>query len=200
MKKSLLLVFALLMVSGAFAQRYERNILSVRGGMNIASQTLKEDGVSLDLDSRVGFHVGVSDQILLTKSMPLYLETGLYFSQMGAKYDGAVDRPMYLQIPVLVNYHFNIKNKVELIPYAGLAWGIGICGKAESDEGLKVDYFGNDVVKRCDLGVRLGVGVEWHKIYFGLGYDIGCMNILKANEDLVKAHNNCFSLTVGYHF
>ena len=49
---------------------------------------------------------------------------------------------------------------------------------------------------------RLGAGVVWNRIYFGLGYDIGCLNLIQ--KDLVNGdgtiRNNCFSISVGYNF
>lgn len=204
MKKTLLLLVGLLIAGCLFAQpRYERNIFGVRGGINVSATSVEVAGVSKDLDSRVGFHVGISDQILLSRHLPLYIETGLSFSQLGGKFEGAVDRPLYLQIPLLINYHFNIGDKVRLIPFGGTYFGVGIAGQSESATGEKKDCFGDDALQdRFDVGVRLGFGVEWRRIFFGVNYDLGCYNIL--NEDIAggaaEANNNCFSVSIGYNF
>lgn len=109
-------------------------------------------------------------------------------------------RPSYLQIPVLVNYHFNIKDIVTIQPFAGLYYGFGIGGKVKAG-GEKGDIFGDEGgLKRSDLGVRLGAGVVWNRIYFGLGYDIGCLDLVKDNDSEGKMRNNCFSISVGYNF
>lgn len=73
--------------------------------------------------------VAVVDQILLCNRLPFYLETGLAFSSRGGKVDGASFRPSYLQIPVLVNYHFNIKDIVTIQPFAGLYYGSASAAK-----------------------------------------------------------------------
>lgn len=200
----------MLLTSALSAQNYEKNILGIRAGLNLSDLSLSDEGVTFDTNSRAGFHIAVTDQILLCHKMPLYLETGLVFSSRGGKVKDDTMRPSYLQIPVLINYHFNIKNIVSIQPFAGIYYGVGICGKAkDKDENVKYDIFGkNGGLKRSDLGVRLGAGVEWHHFYFGLGYEIGCLNQLKdtdldgdkLNKDRAKLRNNCFTLSVGYNF
>lgn len=212
MKKIALALTALLLGAGiAAAQNHEKNILSVRGGMNVSSLTASAEGLSESTGSRIGYYIGVTDEILLSRRLPLYLETGLHFSSRGAKEDGVSLRPMYLQVPVLVNYHVGIGRDVTIQPFAGLYYGLGIGGKAKVGD-VKADLFGSDSgLRRSDLGVRLGAGVAYKHLYFGLSYDIGCLNQLKG--DLVdtdfqddaptysaKLRNNCFTLTVGYRF
>ncbi|WP_290540101.1 outer membrane beta-barrel protein [Alistipes sp.] len=199
MKKVLLIAAAILLASAASSQNYEKNILGVRAGLNLASYTLSAGGVSISTNSRASFHVAVTDQILLCRRLPFYLETGLAFSSRGGKVDNATFRPSYLQIPMLVNYHFNIKDIVTIQPFAGLYYGLGLGGKAKIGD-KKSDIFGdNGELKRSDLGVRLGAGVVWKHIYFGLGYDIGCLNLAKYSDG-GSMRNNCFTLSVGYNF
>ena len=80
------------------------------------------------------------------------------------------------------------------------AVGLGIGGKVKvGDE--KGDIFGDEGgLKRSDLGVRLGAGVVWKRIYFGLGYDIGCLNLVKESDGEGTMRNNCFTISVGYNF
>ena len=168
--------------------------------LNLSSYSISAGGASISTDSRASFHVAVTDQILLCNKLPFYLETGLAFSSRGGKVDGVSFRPSYLQIPVLVNYHFNIKDIVTIQPFAGLYYGLGIGGKVKvGDE--KGDIFGDEGgLKRSDLGVRLGAGVVWKRIYFGLGYDIGCLNLVKESDGEGTMRNNCFTISVGYNF
>lgn len=106
MKKVLLIVAAILLANAVSAQNYEKNILGVRAGLNLSSYSISAGGASISTDSRASFHVAVTDQILLCNKLPFYLETGLAFSSRGGKVDGVSFRPSYLQIPVLVNYHY----------------------------------------------------------------------------------------------
>ena len=155
MKKVLLIVAAILLASAVSAQNYEKNILGVRAGLNLSSYSISAGGASISTDSRASFHVAVTDQILLSSKLPFYLETGLAFSSRGGKVDGVSFRPSYLQIPVLVNYHFNIKDIVTIQPFAGLYYGFGIGGKVKVG-GEKGDIFGDEGgLKRSDLGLSL---------------------------------------------
>ena len=200
MKKIFLALTIMLLANAASAQNHEKNILGVRAGLNLSSYSISAGGASISTDSRAAFHVAVVDQILLCNRLPFYLETGLAFSSRDGKVDGASFRPSYLQIPVLVNYHFNIKDIVTIQPFAGLYYGFGIGGKMKAG-GEKGDIFGDEGgLKRSDLGVRLGAGVVWNRIYFGLGYDIGCLNLVKESNGEGTLRNNCFSISVGYNF
>lgn len=202
MKKVFFILAATLLASVVSAQNHEKNILGIRAGLNLASYTASAEGVSVSTDSRAAFHVAVTDQILLCDKLPFYLETGLAFSSRGGKLSDINARPFYLQIPVLINYHFDIKNIVSIQPFAGLYYGLGIAGKLkDTDSGEKIDAFSDEGgLKRSDLGVRLGAGVVWKKVYFGLGYDIGCMNLIQESDISGKLRNNCFTLSVGYNF
>lgn len=141
-------------------------------------------------------------EILLSGRLPFYLETGLAFTSRGGKFGEISVRPSYLQIPVLINYHFNIRDIVTIQPFAGLYYGLGIGGKFKDKEsGAKIDAFSDEGgLKRSDLGVRLGAGVVWQQFYFGLGYDIGCLNVAKETGGEGSLRNSCFTLSVGYNF
>lgn len=210
MKKVLLLLTAALLAGAVSAQNYEKNIFSIRGGMNVASMSASYSGLTESSDSRIGYYIGISDEMLLSERLPFYFETGLHFSSRGSKDGGMSYRPMYLQIPVLLNYHFNIKNTVTIQPFAGLYYGLGLGGKIKAGS-VKADLFGDSgVLKRSDLGVRLGAGIAYKHFYFGLSYDIGCLNTLtkeaaaQIEQQLgvtdAKIRNNCFTVSVGYNF
>ncbi len=202
MKKlySLLALAAVLLVTTVSAQNYEKNIFSIRGGMNIAEITAKSDGITVTTDSRIAYHIGVTDQILLCKRIPLYLEPGLFLSSRGGKVNKFTLSPLYLQVPVVLTYHFNIKDKVSIEPFAGIYYGLGIGGKAKLGK-EKTDVFSDEGgMSRSDFGVRVGAGVVFLKhFYAGLGYEIGCANIAKENE-AAKFHSNCMTVSVGYKF
>lgn len=207
MKKVFLLLVAALLANAVTAQNHKKNILGVRAGLNVASYSASTEGLSASFGSRAGFHIAVTDQILLSSRLPFYFETGLAFTSRGGKFkaDDVVDfaaRPSYLQIPLLVNYHIGIRNIVSIQPFAGLYYGIGIGGKLKDKQsGEKADAFGEDAgLKRSDLGVRIGAGVVWKKMYFGLGYDIGCLNLLKEADGEGSLRNSCFMISVGYNF
>lgn len=197
MKKLFLSILALGLALSVAAQ--EKLILGVRAGLNVASLSASEGGGSTS--SKLSFQVGGSVQYNVAESLPLYLESGLYFTGKGGKAGDAKINLVYLQIPVLVNYHIGLRGSgVDIVPYAGLYYGLGIHGKGKvGDE--KADLFGDEGgVKRSDLGIRIGAGVEFLKSYYaGLGYDFGLTNTLKDSDD-AKLRTGCFFFQVGYRF
>lgn len=208
MKRYAFILLVLLSAGAVRAQRYEKNILGVRAGVNVSTCAISIEDVRINTGSRAGFHFAVTDQILLHRSLPLYLETGIGFSSRGGRAAAEIYgdiynmtmRPFYMQVPLLVNYHFHIRDLLTIQPFAGLYYGLGIGGKVKvGDE--KGDIFGDEGgLKRSDLGVRLGAGVVWKRIYFGLGYDIGCLNLVKESDGEGTMRNNCFTISVGYNF
>ena len=158
MKRLLLIVaVCLLGVMEASAQYYPRNIIGVRGGMNISTMSLRADGADGLNDIRapkVGWHIGVVDEILLLKDTPLYLDFGVTLSNKGVRYvsdgslegfDSAVQVASksvaqygvgYLQIPVAVSYHVYFGD-FTLQPYAGLHYDVGLWGRLVASEKVK---------------------------------------------------------------
>lgn len=220
MKKFILCVFAAAACTTAFGQN--GRVLGVRAGLNVTNIDFSAGNASVSLDSRASFHAGFAYQQPLMRALPLYLETGLYVTGRGASiaasdFDLGFDEEMsgkvkfnmlYLQVPVLVSWHFNIKC-VSIQPLAGVYYGLGIHGKAKY-AGEKADLFKSTdlgdgteeeaLFKRSDLGLRFGANVVFRKHYnVGLGYDLGLLNILK-NGDEVKAKNGSFYISLGYNF
>ncbi len=201
MKKLLLLVAAITMfVGGAQAQRFEKNIFGIRGGLNVSN--IRFNGVSPD--SKVGFHLGGSYERALTQSFPLYFETGLQITLKGCQEedDGYTAKlnAAYLEIPLMLNYKFNIHNKVTLYPSAGFYYALGVGGNIKSYDG-KIDTFDDYTLKRSDFGLRFGGSVVWRQFVFGLGYEFSLIDISQNYATFhgdVKPNN--FFLSVGYNF
>lgn len=209
MKKLLLAFMGIAFVAGsAMAQDYEKNLYGVRVGMNVAN--ISASGFSAD--SKVGFHVAGVYQRLLMAERPLYLETGLQLSQKGFKF-GSEDKynTMYLEVPVMVNYKFNIKDIVSVYPSVGFYYAFGVGGKnKETFEGEteKYDMFGDmGYLKRSDFGMRFSGTVDWKCLSFSLGYEFGFVNIYKEDPVEVdeygisaKMKTGNFFLSIGYNF
>lgn len=217
MKNYTLLLLVLLLTGSARAQQPEKNILGVRAGLNVSKLTVSVEDMRISTGWRTGFHFAVSDQVLLTRRLPLYLETGVDFSSRGGKIAlaqygevyQATPRPFYLQVPLLFNYHFNIRNLLTIQPFAGIYGGVGLRGRMEFDDLGKEELFGDrGMLYRLDFGVRAGVGFVVKRIYLGISYDIGCMNQFKngsffsyeSRTRAIEIHNDCLSVMIGYNF
>lgn len=203
MKKLLFALAGVLFVAGnAMSQDYEKNLYGVRIGMNVSNMS----STALMGKSKVGFHVAGSYQRLLTETMPLYLETGLQITQKGCKINPNKVNAMYLEIPVMINYKFNIMDVVTIYPSAGFYYAYAIGGSYKSNDYMDNNYteklFGPDnYLKRSDIGLRLCATVDWNQYSFGLGYEFGLLNIAQKEafgSDNVK--NGNFFITVGYNF
>ena len=216
MKKVLLIVAAILLANAVSAQNYEKNILGVRAGLNLSSYSISAGGASISTDSRASFHVAVTDQILLHRSLPLYLETGIGFSSRGGRAAAEIYgdiynmtmRPFYMQVPLLVNYHFHIRDLLTIQPFAGIYGGVGIRGAMKTEYGNEDMFSAPGFLSRMDFGVRAGAGFVIRRIYLGISYDIGCRDLFRGGEffgyalqpESAEIRNNCLTVNIGYNF
>ena len=216
MKKVLLIMAAILLANAVSAQNYEKNILGVRAGLNLSSYSISAGGASISTDSRASFHVAVTDQILLHRSLPLYLETGIGFSSRGGRAAAEIYgdiynmtmRPFYMQVPLLVNYHFHIRDLLTIQPFAGIYGGVGIRGAMKTEYGNEDMFSAPGFLSRMDFGVRAGAGFVIRRIYLGISYDIGCRDLFRGGEffgyalqpESAEIRNNCLTVTIGYNF
>ena len=152
-----LLVFATV----ATAQQYRTNIFGIRAGYSLSDMTGNYlEGEKSPTRGRVSTW-GVSDRILLSRRYPLYLETGLYLSNKGVKPDIAYEdvpgtsqiRPrvalMYLQLPVMIAYHFRLGRATALQPFVGGYHSVGIsCKQKEGYSGRITGTATTDSAKR----------------------------------------------------
>ena len=76
MKRLFLSMLFVAMSLSASAQLYPRNIVSVRGGLNLSSMSQKIGDARMtdNRNPKVGWHVGVVDEVLLKHDLPLYLD------------------------------------------------------------------------------------------------------------------------------
>lgn len=206
MKKTLLCLLAsLALFSTVSAQHYERNIIGIRGGLDMSKISMKVDDGTMELAPlRTSFHIGVTDQLLLVRDTPLYLEAGLMLHNKGYSSDLSKLRLMYLQIPVMLNYHFDLGFGFQAIPFAGFYYGLGVHGKMVRDttQGeLKTDVFGSDhELSRSDFGARIGIGFTYRHFYLGVGYEGGFVNYRHNDVDGIMMRNRTWTLSVGYNF
>ena len=171
-------------------------------GMNFSNMTKDSEAKVLP-----GFHLGVGMDYGFSENWSL--QSGLMISSKGYKYDKDVlgadfkARPIYLDIPILAAYKFNISDNTKFVINAGpyLAFGLGGKGKFDVDgaEDIKV-FKGEEGMSRFDLGIQYGIGLEISEHYL--------VNLTGQNgficpwdvEDGDKPKNMTFSIGVGYRF
>lgn len=171
-------------------------------GMNFSNMTKDSEAKALP-----GFHLGVGMDYGFSENWSL--QSGLMISSKGYKYDKDVlgadfkARPIYLDIPILAAYKFNISDNTKFVINAGpyLAFGLGGKGKFDVDgaEDIKV-FKGEEGMSRFDLGIQYGIGLEISEHYL--------VNLTGQNgficpwdvEEGDKPKNMTFSIGVGYRF
>jgi hypothetical protein len=205
MKKILVSIVAALMAvpsfaqfsSGGFALAKESVYYGVRFGGTLAS---------INGDFSVGTKVGLTLAgvvgLRLSSSAPVFLESGLYYTQRGAKDNDYEISHNNLEIPLVIKYGFQVSDEIALLPFFGPYFAYGV----STDEKLKSDYAkAHDVrVNRNNMGFKLGCGAEYNKIYLELGYQFGITNIIddeySTEWENKSARNNALFLNVGVNF
>lgn len=169
-----------------------------RVGMNFSNMTKDSEAKALP-----GFNLGVGMDYGFSENWSL--QSGLMISSKGWKYkeEGKkmTFRPIYLDIPILAAYKFNISDNTKFVINAGPYLAFGLGGKAKYGD---VDYklFKSDEGdwKRFDLGIQYGIGLELSEHYLiNLTGQNGFICPWDVDEG-DKPKNMTFSIGVGYRF
>lgn len=170
-----------------------------RVGMNFSNMTKAEGTKALP-----GFNLGVGMDYGFSENWSL--QSGLMISSKGYKIkDYSKDRPIYLDIPILAAYKFNISDNTKFVINAGPYLAFGLGGKCKFDEGGDYKLFkgedGEDAeYSRFDLGIQYGIGLEIGEHY--LVNLTGQNGFISPNnyDDGADYKNMTFSIGVGYRF
>ena len=173
----------------------------------------------LDTEFKPGARIGVGMEYQFNDMISL--QPSLFFSQKGAKYSSGFDgniidadadvkiNQLYLELPVNVQFRFNIADNTNLVIATGpyLACGVGGKAKFDGDASVggihingddKIDTFGDDGLdyNRFDAGWNIGLGVEFGKILVGLDTQLGFCKVMDGDAP----HNANIGITLGYKF
>lgn len=166
--------------------------------------TVNSDDANLDGgNSQTGLTLGAVMGFQLSDDIPLFLETGLSYTEKGGK-KTLTGKKMtydlnYLEIPILVKYIYDIDGHFSVQPLFGGYLSYGISGKIKNfGERHAQDSFSDTTFKRFDGGLRIGCGVGYDLFYADLSYDIGLSNICHDTFD--TSHNGCLYLNFGVNF
>jgi len=156
----------------------------------------------LDGRMKTGVNVGVALGLPVSYQAPLFLETGLYYSEKGGKgkVEGAQFRYNlgYLELPLVLKYQIFLNRKLSLQPYLGAYGAVGVSGRIKDfQEREAYTSFGNSdySFRRGDGGIRLGCGVGYDMVYAELNFDWGLANISHNMFD--ESKNRSVSLNFG---
>ena len=202
MKKFLLSIVAALLAvpsfaqvgSGGFSVSNTSVYYGIRLGMNVSTIT----GKYVDVDSKVGMTLGGVIGLHVSETVPVFLESGIYYSGRGAK-DYNLN---YLELPILIKYGIQATDDIAILPFIGPYFSLGVAGKYKdyNAAGDKVKDSSYNVFKRGDMGFKLGCGVEYNMLYAELGYQFGVSDIAKDNPTDDGAHTGNFFVNLGVNF
>ena len=170
-----------------------------RVGMNFSNMTKDSEAKALP-----GFNLGVGMDYGFSENWSL--QSGLMISSKGWKYkeegEKMTFRPIYLDIPILAAYKFNISDNTKFVINAGpyLAFGLGGIAKY-GDVDYKLFKSDEGDWKRFDLGIQYGIGLELSDHYLiNLTGQNGFICPWDTEEGEDKCKNMTFSIGVGYRF
>lgn len=159
-------------------------------------------------DAGFGFTAGVGASIYLTRYFSL--TPSLNIQQKSISIEGVDVKPVYLQLPILVESKLWLKRHGygnRLLFNYGPYIAYGIAGKM-SDDSDEVKLFSKDgeyaaPFKRFDAGIHLGFGAQLKHFYAGLNLEVSFLN--SWNDDFVgdsdaSLHFVTLDLSVGYRF
>lgn len=199
MKK--LLFIAVLTFGIAASSQAQENEFAIKGGLNYSNLT----GDDVDnLDSRVGFHLGILYHLGISDDFAIQPE--LLLSTKGAEETNL----MYLDLPVLAHVHITESFSAHFGPQIGFL----LSAKDDGDD-VKDFYKSTDISAVAGLTYRLETG-----LFFTTRYNYGISNIGEEFETQVpnigangfpdgttstvknefEASNSVLQLSIGYMF
>jgi len=211
MKKIFTAIVAMVLAAPAFAQFSsggfeldKQNLYyGVRLGLTVADLSGDLSG-DAETDAKVGMTLGGVVGLRVSQSTPLFLESGLYYTERGAKDVGYSN----LEIPLLIKYGIKATDDIAILPFVGPYFARACWGKTKQP---KLDGTGSEKVgsfdekkavtgglKRLNMGFKVGCAAEYNKLYLEVGYQFGVSNIAKADDLTIRS--NAFFANFGVNF
>lgn len=149
------------------------------------------------------------------RTVPLYFETGLLYSEKGAKLEATKDverktyNLKYLELPLVFKYKADVGfDDLTIQPYFGVFLACGVAGNVKLyEQRIKENPFSDQYLKRFDAGFRVGLGMAFQNFYLDFCYDIGMNNIAAKDfhdynyDDFDgRIRTGCFTASIGLDF
>ena len=201
--------------SGGFSLDEENMYWGVRFGMTAAS--LSGD---LNVSSKAGMTLAGVVGLRPSDSTPVFIESGGYYTERGGKNggpyknsragNGSVSRVGYniIEIPLVIKYGLKASDDIAILPFLGPYFSYAFNGKTKQTleggkETTSVGTFDEKValhggLNRASMGIKIGAGAEYNKIYVELGYQFGITNIAKRED--FSGRSNAFFANIGVNF
>lgn len=193
---------------------YKANPLCIKGGGSYVGlrigpsfSTVNSESPILDGGKmKTGLNVGIVTGAGLSCYSPIYLETGLMYTEKGGKKEVAGNKFTYglnyIEVPLTLKYIYTPDGHFSVQPYLGgyVACGVGgkikDYGEREAYSSFSDDY--SDNFKRFDGGLKAGIGIGYDNLYADVSYEYGLANI--GHDSFDTTHNSSIQLNVGVNF
>lgn len=212
--------------SGGFELDKENVYYGIRIGLTVAnlsgeSTTWKGMEYNSDLGAKAGMTLAGVIGLRLSSTTPVFLESGLYYTERGGKSGGIDANYNCLEVPLLIKYGIKATDDIAVLPFVGPYFAYGISGKTSQPDytdvpnaaGLyektgdrsKVGTFDEDDaltggLNRFNMGFKIGCGAEYNHLYLEVGYQLGVTNIGKTNRVDLSTRSNAFFANFGVNF
>lgn len=202
MRSSVLLLG--LIVGGASNVQAQALSAGVKAGLNVATLDFdRQPPESPAIDTRTGLVAGLF--FVWPAGSRLSVQTEALYSQKGATFDesgvsGAVELD-YLEVPILLRLSTPPSNGASFHVFGGPSFGVRLRARSEiAFEGETEREEFSDEVKRFDLGLVVGAGVELGRLVIDGRYTWGVSNVNALADDDVEIRNRAFSIMAGVKF
>lgn len=197
MKKVFMTIVALVIATTTFAQTSNESFQLDKSHLYYGARIgLSQAGVT-DAGTKAGLTLGAVLGARVSTTVPVFLETGLGFTQRGGKEKGTTLNLNYLELPILIKYGIHAGSGAYVMPLFGPYFSYAIGGNLKN-EAAKISAFRDGLYKHADMGFKLGCGGEWNNLYLELAYKFGVANI--ADNAIESAHGHAFTLEFGVNF
>ena len=196
------MAIAAVMSLSASAQLISSNTVTHKKGNGYSRLSVSYTSLSnIGEDGMSGISAAWTKGIAISKTTPLFIETGLGLNYAWKSEDEYKTNWLTATVPVNLVYKYEITDGIKLAPFAGFYLRGNLVGNTSSD------YFDEDIsffddyedggfeASRFSFGWNIGVGVDINKFYLGISYGSDFNEFV---EDADKI--GTFSATVGFNF
>ena len=193
--------FIIFIVLAVLAQTLNAQTFGIKGGVNISTMSFESTELGSDHGSIIGFHFGPAIDLQIKKN--LYLNSGLFYSSKGEKFESLKDfggteskqlKLNCLEIPLYIEYKFPFESNMVFVQ-AGPYLGYTLSNKIDGKQGIN---FGEKGMNRFDFGVGGAVGFEFGPFVPSIAYQLGIADQF-AYEDIV-GKNRVLQISLAYMF
>ncbi len=192
MKK--LFLAAILAVSAVFGMSAEDIAFSVKAGVGTSSWVGENSPSSA---ARFAYRVGVGVDVPVSGKFGF--QTGLNFEGVGVNpADEVKVSQLYLELPLMGTMRFGLGSG-NLVFNAGPYLGVGVGGKTKvsvAGNTPSTKTFGDNGLKRFDMGMGIGAGYEFSNFLVGIDTRYGFLHLAEGS----KCYNIAMFFNFGYRF